>query len=161
MKIRQAKPEELSEIMEIYDTARGFMREHGNPTQWDSGYPSRKLVEEDCREGHLYVCEEGGTLAGVFMFAMDPDPTYARIYEGQWLNDAAYGTMHRMASAGKVKGVSACCLDWCFEQCGNVRGDTHEDNYVMQRVFEKNGFQKCGIIYVEDGTPRIAYQRMK
>ena len=29
----------------------------------------------------------------------------------------------------------------------------------MQRVFEKNGFEKCGIIYVEDGSPRIAYQR--
>jgi hypothetical protein len=22
---------------------------------------------------------------------------------------------------------------------------------------EKNGFTKCGIIYVKDGTPRIAY----
>jgi hypothetical protein len=31
----------------------------------------------------------------------------------------------------------------------------------MQRVFEKNGFQRCGIIHVEDGTPRIAYQRIK
>ena len=41
----------------------------------------------------------------------------------------------------------------------NVKGDTHEDNYVMQKVFEKNGFRRCGIIYVEDGTPRIAYQR--
>ncbi len=30
---------------------------------------------------------------------------------------------------------------------------------VMQKVFEKNGFKRCGIIYVEDGTPRIAYQR--
>lgn len=31
----------------------------------------------------------------------------------------------------------------------------------MQQVFEKNGFERCGIIYVEDGSPRIGYQRQK
>ena len=160
MKIRQARLQEISEIIKIYDTAREFMKEHGNPTQWNPGYPSKEMVEEDCRQGHLYVCEEEETLAGVFMFCMEPDPTYQHIYEGQWIKEEAYGTMHRMASSGKVKGIAAFCLDWCFQQCGNLRGDTHEDNYVMQSVFEKNGFQKCGIIYVEDGTSRIAYQRI-
>ena len=27
-------------------------------------------------------------------------------------------------------------------------------------LLEENGFTKCGIIHVEDGTPRIAYQKM-
>ena len=27
-------------------------------------------------------------------------------------------------------------------------------------ALEENGFTKCGIIHVEDGTPRIAYQKM-
>lgn len=161
MRIRAARFEEISEIMDIYDTARRFMQEHENPTQWKEGYPSRELVERDCSKGWLYVCEVEDELAGVFMFYTEPDPTYENIYEGQWMKDGAYGTMHRMASSGRVKGVASFCLDWCFKQCGNVRGDTHEDNYVMQRVFEKSGFQKCGIIHVEDGTPRIAYQRIK
>ena len=114
-----------------------------------------------CIRDRLYVCEEQETLAGVFMFCTEPDATYQKIYEGKWIQEGAYGTMHRMASSGQIKGVASFCLDWCFKQCGNVRGDTHEDNYVMQRVFEKNGFQRCGIIHVEDGTPRIAYQRIK
>lgn len=159
MKVRQAKSTELLGIMEIYERARTFMREHDNAAQWGSGYPSKTLVERDLQNGHLYACEESGELAGVFMFYTEPEPTYQVIEEGKWLNERPYGTMHRMASAGKVKGVSAFCLDWCFSQCGNLRGDTHQDNYVMQRVFEKNGFVKCGIIYVEDGTPRIAYQK--
>ena len=29
----------------------------------------------------------------------------------------------------------------------------------MRHLLEKNGFKECGIIYVEDGTPRIAFQR--
>jgi len=28
----------------------------------------------------------------------------------------------------------------------------------MQHVIEKNGFKKCGIIYVKDGSERIAYE---
>jgi RimJ/RimL family protein N-acetyltransferase len=44
-------------------------------------------------------------------------------------------------------------------QIPNIRIDTHRDNAIMQHLLEKNGFVKCGIIYVEDGSPRIAYQK--
>ena len=40
----------------------------------------------------------------------------------------------------------------------NIRIDTHEKNASMRRMVEKNGFKKTGIIYVEDGSPRYAYQ---
>lgn len=159
MEIRKALLEEIPEVMKIYEKARNFMAEHGNPTQWVKGYPSEELVTEDCTNGELYVCVDEGQLAGVFMFTTRPDLTYREIFQGKWLNEKPYGTMHRMASSGIKKGVSSFSLDWCFEKCGNVRGDTHEDNYVMQNVFEKNGFKRCGIIYTADQTPRIAYQR--
>lgn len=159
MEIRQALLEEIPEIMNIYEQAKVFMKAHENPTQWKDGYPSVELVTEDCKNKELYVCVEKGKIVGVFMFTERPDKTYREIFQGEWLNEKPYGTMHRMASSGIQKGVSSFCLDWCFKQCGNVKGDTHEDNYVMQKVFEKNGFRRCGIIYVEDGTPRIAYQR--
>ena len=159
MEIRQALLEEIPEIMKIYEKAKSFMQEHGNPTQWTEGYPSVELVTQDCKNQELYVCMEEGQIIGVFMFTKRQDKTYRQIFRGDWLNEKPYGTMHRMASAGIQKGVSAFCLNWCYKQCGNVRGDTHEDNYVMQNVFEKNGFKRCGIIFVEDKTPRIAYQR--
>ena len=38
--------------------------------------------------------------------------------------------------------------------------EVHADNKIMQHLLEENGFTKCGIIHVEDGTPRIAYQKM-
>ena len=34
------------------------------------------------------------------------------------------------------------------------------DNQIMQHLLEKNGFTRCGIIHVADGTPRIAYQKL-
>ena len=69
-----------------------------------------------------------------------------------------YGVIHRLATNGKQKGVSEACLDWCFQRWPNVRVDTHRDNKVMQHILTKYGFQRCGIIYVNNGTERIAYQ---
>ena len=159
MEIRKAKSGQLERIMEIYDKARTFMADHGNPNQWVNGYPQRELVKRDLDKGWLYVCMQDKEIAGVFMFYQEPEPNYREIWEGSWLNDRPYGTMHRMASAGKIRGVSAFCLEWCYNQCRNLKGDTHPDNYVMQNVFGKNGFKRCGIIRVEDKSLRIAYQK--
>ena len=52
-------------------------------------------------------------------------------------------------------------LEWCMDRCGNIRIDTHDDNLPMQHVLEKNGFIRCGRIWNEDGSPRIAYQKCR
>ena len=83
-----------------------------------------------------------------------------RIYDGDWINDSRYGVVHRITSTGNVKGTASFCLNWALEQCGNIRIDTHRDNIVMQLLLDKNGFNYCGIVYVEDGTERIAYQKV-
>ena len=89
------------------------------------------------------------------------DPTYAKIEDGQWLNDEVpYGTIHRLASAGDRRGVASEVIAWCLEHCESLRADTHADNKIMQHLLEKNGFVRCGIIHVEDGTPRVAYQKL-
>ena len=41
-----------------------------------------------------------------------------------------------------------------------LRADTHADNLTMQRCLEREGFVRCGTIYVEDGTPRVAFERI-
>lgn len=74
-------------------------------------------------------------------------------------NTYPYGVVHRIASSGKRKGSASFCLNWALEQCGCLRIDTHHDNIVMQNLLKKNGFQYCGIIYLEDGSPRLAYQK--
>ncbi len=160
MEIRKALLEDLDNIMPLYDRARSFMASTGNGNQWINGYPSRDLISADINEGHLYVCtEKEYGIVGVFYFRIGNDHTYEKIYEGKWLDDAPYGVAHRLASGGKVKGVAACCLDWCFEQCGNMRVDTHRDNKVLQSILQKMGYEYCGIIIIDNGTERLAYQK--
>lgn len=161
MVIRKTTAEDLGEVMEIYAAARAFMARTGNPTQWGDGYPKEELIREDIERERSYVAEIDGKIETVFMYQYGEDPTYARIEGGSWINDEPYGVIHRIASRGEVKGVGAKCLQWGFRQCGNLRIDTHQDNAVMQHVLKKNGFERCGIIYLENGSPRVAFQKVR
>ena len=161
MEIRKTKPEELEQVMAIYARARQFMAEHGNPNQWGTVKPAREQVLADIENGKSYVCVEKEQIAAVFFYSEAIDPTYIKIYDGEWLNDKPYGVVHRIASAGIVKGAGSFCLQWAFSQCGNLKIDTHRDNIVMQNTLAKNGFEYCGIINLEDGDERLAYQKCR
>lgn len=151
--------EDLNQVMAIYARARAFMAEHGNPNQWGQTNPPIEKVVNDIQTGRSYVCVDGDEIAAVFYYAQEVDPTYHVIEGGAWPNDRPYGVVHRIASAGTVKGAGAFCLNWAFGQCQNLRIDTHEDNIVMQNLLKKLGFVYCGIIYIADGSERLAYQK--
>lgn len=165
MKIRHSTEADFPKIMEIYQYARKFMAEHGNPNQWGpTNWPPEALIHQDIAQKKGYVCEQEGKVIGVFFFEVgkDIEPTYRQIEDGNWTNDAPYGVIHRLAGDGSVKGIGKFCLDWAFAQCGHLRIDTHGDNVVMQKLAEKAGFRHCGTIYVEeDDYPRLAYEKYK
>lgn len=156
--IRKATYEDMNAIKGIYRAARKYMAENGNPTQWGEDYPSEELTGSDIRNGNLYVIEDNDGIHGVFVFILGKEPNYSNIENGEWKNDNPYGTIHRMASDGTTRGVFEKCMAFCKGLSRNLRIDTHAANGTMMYLIEKNGFEKCGTIYVEDGTPRIAYQ---
>ena len=159
--VRPASTEDVPRLMELFRQARETMREDGNLTQWAGEYPSSEVVLEDIRLRRCFVIEENGSVVGTFAFIKGIEPTYNQIYEGRWLEDTLpYATIHRLASTRDSHGVAQACFDWAWEQCKNLRVDTHEDNHIMQHCIQKAGFTYCGIIYLADGSPRIAYQRI-
>ena len=152
---------DLPQILKIYAHARAVMKASGNPTQWGDNFPPQELLEEDIDSNRLFLYVVNGQIEAVFAFILGADPTYAAIEDGQWLDDTLpYGTVHRLASAGKHKGVASAVLDWSMEHCQSLRADTHADNKIMQHLLEKNGFTRCGVIHVADGSPRFAYQKL-
>lgn len=161
MIIRKARIEDLAHIMEIYRQAQDFMIESGNPTQWGHSYPSEELIRKDISNGvcHL-ICDDEGP-HGVFALFCGDEPTYQYIENGEWLNDDVYVTVHRIASDGKVHGIFDYGIQYCKGISDNIRIDTHKSNIVMQKLIERNGFEECGIIYVADGSSRIAYHWSK
>ncbi len=154
--IRKAEPADLETILSIYAQARKFMAENGNPNQWGKTNPPQSQLTEDIGNGMLYVIESDG-IHGVFFFCVGEDPTYRRIYEGSWMRDTPYGVIHRIAGDGSG-GIVGAAVNFAKQQIQHLRIDTHEDNKVMQHVLEKHGFSRRGIIYIADGSPRIAYE---
>lgn len=157
IRIRQATINDIDRLMPLYAAAKAYMNRSGNPNQWIDGYPSRALIAGDIEKGHTHIIESDGIPEAVFSYIPGEDPTYAQI-DGHWLDDAPYAVVHRLASAGRLKGVGKICLDWSLSQCPNLRVDTHADNLTMQHILESYGFVRCGIIHTHNGTPRIAYQ---
>lgn len=163
MLIRNATMAELDAIMQVYAAARQTMRGSGNPTQWQNNYPPEDIIVNDIQQGQCYVCVENAAICAVFMTAAHPDPCYAVIENGSWKNNAPYAVIHRVASNGTVKGVLAHCIAFCKRLASeqglcNLRIDTHADNHAMQHLLAKNGFEACGIVYMRDHSPRLAYQ---
>lgn len=164
MRIRKTIEQDVPDIMKLYEYARHFMAEHGNPNQWGpTSWPPEWLIQEDVNAGNSYVClNDDGQVIGTFFFAYgkDIEPTYRVITNGTWRDDSPFGVIHRLAGNGTEKGIGAFCLDWAYDQCGHLKIDTHGDNIVMQRLLAKLGFERRGIIYVEeDEYPRIAYEK--
>lgn len=158
--IRRSTTADLDRIEEIYGLARTFMRSHGNAVQWNGEYPSSTDAVADMYAGNGYVVTDAaGRVVGTFAFIVGYEPTYGNI-DGVWLNDEPYGTIHRLASDGSVHGVADAVLEHCLWLIGNIRIDTHADNRPMIGWLESCGFSYCGVITVNDGTPRRAYQKI-
>lgn len=173
--IRNAEKKDKERILEIYAYARKFMAENGNPDQWKNNNPSEEVIDADITGQHLYVIEDnscddvseriiegvkdGSRIHGVFYFRIGKDDTYSVIEDGQWLSDEEYGTIHRIAGDGTLHGVLSMAVEFADSKISHLRIDTHNDNKIMQHVIVKNGFKRCGIIHVRDGSARIAYEK--
>lgn len=161
--VRKAEMKDLETILAIYEHARQFMREHGNPRQWNTTWPPEALLRQDIARGDLYTAVCAEEIAAVFYFQQgeDIDPTYRNIESGHWLQGGIYGVVHRIASAGRHPGAASFCIRWAQQQCSHLRMDTHGDNTVMQNFLKKNGFTQVGIIHAqEDNDPRLAFEKL-
>ena len=69
-----AKPEHLEEMCRITTEAKAQLRRLGLD-QWQKGYPSREIWEEDIRNQTAWLAAENGMILGVFAFQTVPDPS--------------------------------------------------------------------------------------
>lgn len=168
MHIRRTTKNDIDTILEIFENGRQIQKATGNAGQWAEGYPTREMVEADIQKDRSYVCVsdsseeeiEEGTVLATSVVDFESDPNYSYIEEGEWLNEEPYATIHRIATSGLVKGAGKYIFEWGINQCNNIRIDTHKRNKPMLSLIEKYGFTYCGLIYVHDGTERLAFQKV-
>ncbi len=169
MTIRYGTLSDLDELTALFDDARAAISRLGID-QWQDGYPERSVIEEDIRLGRNRVMTDGESLAGTFALIPDGEPTYDVITDGHWLTgdgNRSYLTVHRTAIGARYRGtgLSGRMMAACFAEARrrgllSVRIDTHPENVVMRRMLEKNGMTACGTIFLKNGAPRVAYERL-
>lgn len=159
--IRKAISSEVVDIMDVIEAAKGIMRSSGNMHQWVGGYPSESVILSDIEHEVGYVVVDNTRIVGYFAFIPSPDPTYAKIYQGEWSDDILpYHVIHRIASYPDVHNIFRDIIGFCYAIDTNLRVDTHRDNTIMQHNLLKHGFTYCGIIYLLSGDERLAYQKV-
>lgn len=157
--VRKATVADLDTILQLIEEGRKTMVANGNPHQWSKGHPSREQIEHDIASGTGFLLVEDGATIATWAFVPGPDSTYARIWDGSWLEpERPYHVIHRVAGLPGRHGVMASVLAWCEAQDGALRCDTHRDNRIMQHCLAKAGFSYRGIIHLADGSERLAYQ---
>ncbi len=161
LSVRKANRSDYETVMKIYGIAQDFMIRTGNPNQWRHTHPAGDLIREDIEKGICHVICEDEKVRGVFALCEGEDPTYGYIEDGKWLNEEAYVTIHRIASDQQARGILKTAVEYCEQYVPNIRIDTHQENLVMQKALDKLGFVRCGIIYLKNGEPRVAFQRIR
>lgn len=157
--IIKASLDRLSEIMEVYQIAREYMKKTNNPNQWGDTHPPLELIKDYIFNGNLYIgINENNEILFSFAFIIGEDPTYKYIESGKWIDNSPYGTIHSLASAQKINNVFSYVLAFCLTKTDHIRIDTHEDNKVFQHILAKFNFKKCGVIFLKNGSPRFAYE---
>ena len=163
MEIRLAFPNEVDAIMQVIEEAKKCLADAGS-TQWQNGYPNTETIIDDIISGQAYVALEEGELLAYAAVTNSPEKSYEAIYDGDWQGkETEYLVFHRIAVASDVQGqgVAQTFLEGLIEGFDylDFRSDTHDQNKVMQHIFEKLGFKQVGKVPV-DGE-RLAYQKIK
>lgn len=156
--IREAQKKDIPVIMELIKQGKKKMLESGNKNQWTSEHPNEADIENDIKhKGSFLLLEENVPIA-TFAFLPSPEPTYSYIEGGEWLDDKPYYVIHRVASAEGVHGAMRDIISYCMTRTESIRIDTHADNKPMQAALRKLGFVYCGVIYLQNGDSRVAFQ---
>lgn len=169
MLLRKAHIPDIDHICHIIGEAQAQMACLGID-QWQNGYPDRRAIECDIERGVGMVLEsrQGSGIIAYCAAIFDKEPTYHHIEDGEWLtSDADYVVVHRLAVAERFKhqGVATDLMRRIeslarTRRCSSFRIDTHRDNRYMHSLCARLGFVRCGTIYVSDGSPRTAYEKL-
>ena len=76
----------------------------------------------------------------------------------RFTTDRDWDQFHSPENLAKSIVIEAAELLCKIRGIDNIRVDTHRDNAPMRRVIEENRFTCCGIIYLADGSPRLAFE---
>ena len=167
MQIIHSKNKDTLAIMKIINDAQRYLAAL-NINQWQDGYPNKEQITLDIKNKDSYIIlADDGTVIGTTVFTTKTEPTYQNI-NGKWITtNTCCGVIHRLAvdEAYRKEGLAEFVFNYCEKQLkingiDSMRIDTHKDNKGMQHILTKRGYQYCGIIILDSGDERLAFEKV-
>ena len=167
MKLRSTNSQDVPAIMSIIKNAQNYLKKLGID-QWQDGYPDEEQILLDIHnEDSFVISNSNSDVMGTVVFTTNPESTYNSI-EGEWITkpDSKYGVIHRLAVSDDFRGVGIA--KFVFNTCENklvkakissMRIDTHRDNKGMQKLITSLGYKYCGVIILNSGAERLAFEK--
>lgn len=165
MQLVRANMEQLIDIMKVIADGRQALKNLGLE-QWQDNYPSIEDIQADIENQMSYVLIEDSSIIGTVALDDRGEKAYDNLFDGEWHFDVPYLTVHRMAIAqhATLKGIGTKLLT-LIEQIAiekkipQIRLDTHEENYVMQKVATKNNYVYAGKVNYGVDFDCLAYDK--
>ena len=166
MEFRKSIKSDIKEIINIIEEAQSYFKANGID-QWQNGYPNEESIKNDIESGESYVLLKNDKIIATAYLSFSGESDYDVIYDGKWISQGDYAVVHRVAVSSNIKGhgiageLFKCIEKICLENnIKHIKIDTHRQNKSMQRFLSKNGFKYCGVIYLEDNSERIAFEKV-
>ena len=163
MNFREAKKEVIESILEVISHAKEYMKRN-NSTQWNENYPNKETIINDIENNIGYVLIVKNLIRGYIVVDFSDDEIYKNI-KGKWKTFGNYASIHRCAIHKELRGQGYGSELFKFAEklalsknIRSVRVDTAPENETMKHLFNKNGYEYCGIVFI-DGE-KIAYEKL-
>lgn len=166
MEFLRAVERDASGIINIIKQAQDYFKAQGI-NQWQDNYPDFEIVKNDIENKNGYVLLKDNIIVGTVVVSFEGEKNYESIYNGKWLSNDEFAVIHRIAIDSKFKGlglsliiiknIERICLN---KGVHSIKIDTHKENISMQKMLLKNGFIYCGVIYLENKSERVAFEKI-
>lgn len=163
MNFREAKKEDIESILEVISHAKEYMKRN-NSTQWNENYPNKETIINDIENSIGYVLIVENLIRGYMVVDFSDDEIYKNI-KGKWKTFGNYASIHRCAIHKELRGQGYGSELFKFAEklalsknIRSVRVDTAPENETMKHLFNKNGYEYCGTVFI-DGE-KIAYEKL-
>jgi len=150
MIIRKAKPNELNQIMEVYQSCVKGMIELGID-QWDESYPNKEVIKNDLEIGDYYIGILNDEIVSGIKIDTKQDPTYLTIDWEDKSNN--FMVVHRLSSKTSVwnQGVGKQMMEFAENLakengCVSMRLDTYVNNPKAIAFYIRLGYKQLGHI---------------
>ena len=146
--LEKAAQGDRGELLGIIQSATQHLNQTG-VSQWDEVYPNAANVDEDLRNGQLYVVRAAGRIAGMVTLNQDCDPDYAN---GKWQAEGPdFMVIHRLIVPPFMQGQGIGTqmmqrIEAMLRGQGvqSIRLDAFAGNPHSLHLYEKTGYKIVG-----------------